>query len=120
LHSADQIPETGMLIYTEFLYKPMMKPFSAGFRWQYSQSDSYNSRLYAYENDVLYRFSIPTFYGKNRRYYLNLEYQLSEACAFWLRWSESISDVDSNQSVDQASYLHGSRDLHLQLVLKFK
>ncbi|MEI9956689.1 MAG: helix-hairpin-helix domain-containing protein [Ferruginibacter sp.] len=45
-------PEQGFLIYFDVLYKPLQKPFAASVRWQYFETDSYNSRLYAYENDL--------------------------------------------------------------------
>ena len=36
----------------------------------------YDARIYAYENDVLYQFSIPAYFNKGTRFYLNLKYQL--------------------------------------------
>ncbi|MEO6453726.1 MAG: hypothetical protein ABIN97_06645, partial [Ginsengibacter sp.] len=62
--------ETGYLLYADVLYKPVSKPYSANIRLQYFETDGYNSRLYAYENDVLYSFSIPVFYDKGYRYYI--------------------------------------------------
>ena len=46
--------EQGFLLYTDLLYKPLMKAFSGNIRLQYFETEGYNSRLYAYENDVLY------------------------------------------------------------------
>jgi hypothetical protein len=119
LRAGKSLPENGTLIFADLLYRPMMKPFSAGFRWQYSQSDTYNSRIYAYENDVLYRFSIPAFYGKIRRYYVNLEYKWTERCAFWVRWSQTFSDSAEDNSSEKAFFSFGKRDLHLQAVISF-
>ncbi|MBI3883654.1 MAG: helix-hairpin-helix domain-containing protein, partial [Sphingobacteriales bacterium] len=56
--------ENGFLSYIDFLYKPIMKKYAGSIRLQYFETDGYNSRLYAYENDVLYSFSIPVFYDK--------------------------------------------------------
>jgi hypothetical protein len=60
--------ENGFLTYFDVLFKPVLKPFSASLRLQYFETDGYNSRLYAFENDVLYSFSIPVFYDKGYRY----------------------------------------------------
>ncbi len=57
-------PENGFLLYTDLLYNPSLSPFAASGRIQYFETDNYNSRIYAYENDVLYSYSIPVFYGK--------------------------------------------------------
>ena len=63
--------EHGYLIFTDVIYKPLLKSYSAGIRGQYFETDSYNSRLYAFENDVLYSYSIPAFYNKGLHWYLN-------------------------------------------------
>lgn len=82
--------EKGFLTYFGFFYKPMMEPLSANLRLQYFETDGYNSRIYAYENDVLYFFSIPAFYDKGYRYYINLNYDVSKKLTVWLKWSQSI------------------------------
>ncbi len=83
-------PEKGFLTFFDFLCKPMLTPFSTVMRLQYFETDSYNSRLYAYENDVPYSYSIPSFYDKGFRYYFNLNYDLGKKISFWLRWSQTI------------------------------
>jgi hypothetical protein len=82
--------ENGFLTFFDFLYKPLLKPFSGNLRLQYFETDSYNSRLYAFENDVLYSFSIPVFYGKGYRYYVNVNYDISKKISIWMRWAQSI------------------------------
>ena len=86
----DRAAEDGMLIYTDFIYKPMFGKLSGNLRLQYFETDGYNSRLYAYESDVLYGFSIPVFSGKGYRYYVNLNYDLTEKLSIWLRFSKFI------------------------------
>ena len=83
-------PEQGFLTYADIIYKPSLKPWSGNIRLQYFETDSYNSRMYAYENDVLYSFSIPVFYDKGYRYYLNLNYDLTRKWSFWLRLAQSM------------------------------
>ncbi|HEY5406853.1 MAG TPA: hypothetical protein VIJ92_07195 [Ginsengibacter sp.] len=82
--------ENGFLIYTDVLYKPIYKPFSGNIRLQYFETDGYNSRLYAYENDVLYGYSIPVFYDKGYRYYVNVNYDVSRKLALWCRFAQTI------------------------------
>ena len=82
--------EKGFLTFFDFIYKPMMRPVSGVLRLQYFETDGYNSRIYAYENDVLYSYSIPAFSDKGFRYYLTLNYDLSKKLSFWLRWAQTI------------------------------
>ena len=80
----------GFLIYADLLYKPNMKPLSGNIRLQYFETDDYNSRFYAYENDLLYNYAIPVFYGKGYRYYLNLNYDVNKKLSFWLKFAQTI------------------------------
>ncbi len=82
--------EKGFLSYFDILYKPALSPISGNMRLQYFESDGYNSRLYAYENDVLYYFSIPVFFDKGWRYYLNLNYGISKKLSVWFKWGQTI------------------------------
>ena len=59
-------------------------------RLQYFETGGYDSRLYAYENDVLYSYTIPVFYDKGFRYYLNFNYDLNRKIVIWLRWAQTI------------------------------
>jgi hypothetical protein len=45
------MPETGFLIYTDLLYKPHGSWYSVSLRFQAYETDGYDTRLYAYEND---------------------------------------------------------------------
>lgn len=84
------IPEQGFLTYADILYKPLFKKYSGNMRLQYFETDSYNSRLYAYENDVLYSYSIPVFYDKGYRYYLNWNYNITRKLSLWFRMAQTI------------------------------
>jgi hypothetical protein len=82
--------EKGFLTFFDIFYKPLLKRYSGNMRLQYFETDDYNSRIYAYENDVLFYYSIPVFFNKGYRYYLNLNYDLNSKISFWLKWSQTI------------------------------
>ena len=84
------LPEQGFLTYFDFLFKPALKPFAGSLRLQYFETEGYNSRIYAYENDVLYSFSIPVFYDKGYRYYLNINYDINRKLSIWARFAQTI------------------------------
>lgn len=82
--------EKGYLVYQDIIYKPLSKPFSFSFRYGVFDTDTYNSRIYAYENDVLYSFSIPAYYNKGVRTYLTLRYKIVRGIDVWLRYASTI------------------------------
>ena len=82
--------ENGFLTFADFIYKPLLSPFSGVLRLQYFETDGYNSRIYAYENDVLYSYSIPPFYDKGFRYYFTLNYDLTRKVSLWARLAQTI------------------------------
>ena len=110
----------GFLLYADITYKPMLKPFSANIRLQYFQTDDYNSRLYAYENDVLYSFSIPVFYSKGYRYYLNVNYDLTRKLSVWGRIAQTLNPGQTSvgSGLDE---IKGNRktEVKLQVIYRF-
>lgn len=89
-HKESTLAEQGFLTYFDFIYKPLLKPYSGSLRLQYFETDDYNSRLYAYENDVLYSFSIPVFYDKGYRYYVNFNYDVNKKFTLWVKWAQTV------------------------------
>jgi len=79
--------EKGLLILQDVVYKPIEKPYTINGRLAYFKTDGYNSRLYAYENDVLYSFSIPALYGNGIRSYFNIQYKFSSSFSVWLKFA---------------------------------
>lgn len=82
--------QRGFLSYFEARYKPLKKPVSINGRLQYFKTDSSDSRLYSYESDVLYSYSIPQFIGKGLRYYINVNYDFGKKMTVWFRWAQTI------------------------------
>lgn len=108
--------ENGFLIFQDVIYKPLMNSFSAGIRLQYFDTDGYNSRIYAYENDVPYSYSIPSFFGRGFRYYLNAGYDISEKTSIWVRLARTVykSEVTVGSGLDEIPYNHKT-DFRIQI-----
>lgn len=81
--------ETGFLVFAETTVAPSVR-WRGSVRLQYFETDGYDSRLYAFESDVLYSFSIPAFFDKGFRTYLNVEYKPAKRWNFWLRFARTI------------------------------
>ncbi len=72
---ADNTMSKGFLVYQDVLVSPMGFPLSFKGRFAIFQTDDYDSRIYAYENDLIGSFSIPAYAHRGMRYYLNLRYK---------------------------------------------
>ena len=66
---------TGYLLHQDIIYKPVGIPWQMSARLAVFNTDDYGIRFYAYENNLLNSFSIPPYYNKGTRYYLNLRYK---------------------------------------------
>jgi hypothetical protein len=112
--------EKGHMIYQDVIYKPMMKKYSFSFRYILFGTDGYNSRIYAYENDVLYSYSIPAYYNTAYRYYLLVRYKISGSVDFWVRYSSTrYSDIESIGSGNDEIKGNSKSDIKIQVRVKF-
>jgi hypothetical protein len=89
--------EKGFMIYQDISYSAVGSPLTLSARYALFDTDSYNSRIYAYENDVLYAFSIPGLYYRGSRYYLTLKYHVWRGIDVWLRFAQTIYSNKTEQ-----------------------
>lgn len=66
---------SGMLLYQDFCVKFPKPNFSFIARVALFDTDSYNERLYAYENDLTQTFTIASYYGKGMKFYAICQYK---------------------------------------------
>lgn len=81
-------PGYGYFIAQDVLWKTN-KRLSGNFRLGWFHTDGYNERIYAYENDVRFAYSIPFFYGKGIRCYANLRANISRNMSIWAKLSRT-------------------------------
>ncbi|MDA9563783.1 helix-hairpin-helix domain-containing protein [Flavobacteriales bacterium] len=82
-------PSNGYLIFQDVSYKPLSKPYSFNARFALFDTESYDSRIYAYENDVLYYFAVPAYYNRGSRIYLTFRYRVIKGIDVWLRFAQT-------------------------------
>ncbi|MFH1319451.1 MAG: helix-hairpin-helix domain-containing protein [Bacteroidota bacterium] len=85
----DEEAENGYLIFQDVMYKSLKSPISLTFRYALFDTDTYDSRIYAYENDILYAYSIPAHYFRGTRIQLTLRYHIIRGIDIWLRYSQT-------------------------------
>ncbi len=81
--------QSGFMIYQDVHYKPMKSKISFSLRYILFDTDSYDTRIYAYENDVLYAYSIPSYYYKGSKYYLLVHYSIVRGIDCWVRFGRT-------------------------------
>ena len=107
----DTIAEEGFLAYQDVVYASADDRFKGQFRLAYFDTPSYNSRLYAYEHNVLYGFSFPAYYYRGFRSYLNLRWRPFPFATLYCKLgatyypnrstlSSYLSRVDANHTFD--------------------
>lgn len=83
--AGNEEPETGLLAFQDVIWQPLEGPLTLKGRFTLFDVESYNARIYAYEHDVLYGFSIPFFQDEGMRWYLLAKWEVSRKISFWAR-----------------------------------
>ena len=115
----DGTNEHGFFICQDIAYKPENRPFSLTFRYAIFDAKDYNARIYAYENDVLYSFSVPALYGKGMRVYLLGKWKPFKSLTLYARIGSTIySDRDEIGSGLTLIQKNHKTDLKVEMVWK--
>ncbi|MCX7862984.1 MAG: helix-hairpin-helix domain-containing protein [Bacteroidales bacterium] len=88
-YATEQKRDRGLYFYQDVIYKHQRIPLNIAFRFGIFDTDSYDSRIYAYENDILYAFSVPAVYYKGSRAYITLKYSPKKNIDIWLKFGET-------------------------------
>jgi hypothetical protein len=110
--------ERGYLIYQGFQVKPLEKNWTLNFRYLLFDTDSYDTRLYAYENDVPYSFSVPAFSGKGSRFYIMLNTNLYKDLSLILRFAQTWYS-DRNIISSGPDEITGNKKSDIKAILRF-
>ncbi len=100
-------------------------PISLRFRLQGFDAREWANRIYIYEHDVLYAFSIPATYGLGGRAYFCLRWQIIPQLALYFRLSETVYARDwyvakypKSPITNHKSQIPSKTDIHLLLRAK--
>jgi hypothetical protein len=93
----EALPEHGFLAMTGMSYNNPGFSIHSGIC--IFETDNYDTRIYAFEPDLPYNFSLPEFYNNGIHYYINLHRDLLRRAATasnhlklsaWLRWGQTF------------------------------
>ena len=113
-----QHTEKGFLSFIELIYKPMLKAYSISARISAIETGGYNSRIYAYERDILYYYAIPSLYNVGYRNYILFNYKISKHLQIWVKWIQAKQNINSSLSTQAFSTEKITKEWRVQLIWK--
>ncbi len=110
----------GVLFLQDINFKKSGLPLGVTLRYSIFDTDNYDTRIYAFENDVLYSYSIPAFQGKGIRWYLLLRYTMNKHIDIWARFAQTsyLNQTTISSGLDQINSNHKS-EVKLEMRLRF-
>lgn len=110
----------GFVIYQDLVYKKLSFPVSVTLRYALFQTDNYDTRIYAYENDMIGAYSIPSYYYKGSRFYVLLNYDITRRIEIWLRYSQTVYDGKKVISEGSLTQINGNTKSEIKAQLRIK
>ncbi len=111
---------SGYQMHQDIIFKPMNFPLSFTTRFAIFNTDDYAVRFYVYENDLLYSFSIPAYYDRGTRFYINLRYKGIRNLTLEARFAQTyFSDRESIGGGNDLIEGNTRTELKAQLQYKF-
>ena len=118
-YKLDQEPTRGYMIYQDIIYKPLGKSYSFTARYALFDTDGFNTRIYTYENDILYEFSIPFYADKGSRYYINWRQRLGRHLTLQFRYSKTY--FQNRESISSGGqFIDGNQRSEIKALVKYK
>ena len=114
------LPQNGFMGYVDVVYSALKKPFAVSGRFEVFHSDGFDSRIYAYESDVLYYYAFTPLYDKGIRYYLSARYEIYHNVDLWLKLANTSAVGKASMSSGNAEIDGRNKtDIRLQIRVKF-
>ena len=109
----------GYLLYQDVLWRPQQGNITLSSRYAIFDTDSYDERIYSYENDVLYAFSVPAYYYRGSKVYLVFTYEINQYIKCWARISHTWLN-DRNTIGSGLDLIEGNQKTECKLMLQIK
>lgn len=110
----------GYSAFQDVSYRLTKIPLTFDFRFHVFDARNFENRIYTYEKDVLYAFSIPMNYGLGTRYYVNLKYDILSNFTLWMKLSQTAY-ADNRSAISSGNELiEGNRKTDFRILLRYK
>jgi hypothetical protein len=112
--------KNGFLIYQDFIHRPLSSPVEFTLRFALFETDGYDARVYAFENDIIGLFSIPPHSGRGIRWYGMVRATAIRRVDVWFRYGAWIyQDQTSISSGLQEIAGNVRSDIRMQMRWRF-
>jgi hypothetical protein len=112
-------PEDGLIITQDVLFKPKNLPFDLSLRYALFDTDSYDTRIYTYENNALYVFAVPAYFYQGSRGYMLIRYTFLKRFDLWVRYGTFI--YNNRKTIGSgAEEIQGSKKSDVTVQLRIK
>ncbi len=109
----------GYHLSAETIFKTARGKFDASLRFAYFNAPLWDSRIYVYERDMLYNFSVPFYYGKGLRCYLNLHIIPVRRWNIWFRFA-ATRYLDRDKISEGTGLISGPLKSEAKIQLRFR
>ncbi len=110
----------GTLIYQDLKFKLYRNKFTVNTRLALFDIDNFNARIYAFEDNVPYNYSVPMFQNSGVRFYLMASYKIAKNIKVFSRFSNTqYSNLKSIGSGLEQINGNTQSDLMMQLQMSF-
>jgi len=111
--------EYGLMLYHDILYKPKTSRVSGNCRLAWFHTASYDSRIYSFENDVLYSYTILPLQHTGFRTYLNAQYSFKKGPDLWFRYSAYLyrGEKTVGSGLDE---IQGNKKSEVRLQMRYR
>lgn len=118
-YKLDGVLTNGYMIYQDIIYKPIGRSYSFTARYALFDTDGFNTRIYTYENDILYEFSIPFFADKGTRYYINWRQRMGRHLTLEFRYSKTY--YQNRETISSGGqFIDGNQRSEIKAQVKYK
>ncbi len=112
--------EKGLLVTQDLLFKPKNLPFDLSLRYALFDTDSYDTRIYSFENNALYAFAVPAHYYQGNRAYVLIRYSFLNYFDLWVRYGVFIYNNRTSIGSDAEEIMGDKKsDITIQLRMSF-
>ena len=94
-HQTSGTTSFGRTSYLELVHRNKVTTVSA--RLIFFKTDNWDTRIYLYEKDVLYHFSIPVLYDEGTRFYINFNRSIGNKIKLWVKYGRTV--YNNKQSI---------------------
>lgn len=116
--SHDNKSSRGFILYEDLAFRKMQSPFSITARILLFETDNFNTRVYTYENDLPYSFSITSNFYNGCRYYLLVKYRVSKKISAWVKYGSTYF-ADRTEISSGNNLISGNKKTDIKILLKY-